>query len=329
MLKEDFCGVDVGSVELTVSLCRGAERVRRSFANTVVGRRALRRLLSRRGRRVRVCLESTGIYGLDLALELSGCEGVEVMVANPRAVRRFSEALMKRGKSDRMDAEVLEQFAARMPFEPWKVPSNGTLQLRSVCRRIRALTRSSTAEKNRLHAARASQSTPTVVLEDLEAQILQLRQSIRRLTKEALRIIAADLRLQKNFELLLTASGIAKTSAIQILGELSVLSDDLDARQWVAHAGLDPRHETSGTSVSKKPRLTKAGNKHLRGALFMPALAARQRDPNLKAFADRLAAKGKAPIQIVVAVMRKLLVGLHAMLAKQQPFDGQRLFALA
>lgn len=328
MLKEDFCGVDVGSTELTVSLRRGGEVIRRRFANTVAGRRALRRLLSRRGHCVRVCLESTGIYGLDLALELYGCAGVEVMVANPRAVRRFAQALMKRGKSDRIDADVLEQFAARMPFEPWKAPSTSALQLRSLCRRIRALTCSSTAEKNRLHAARASQTTPTLILEDLEEQILRLRQSIRRLTKEAMRIIAAEPRLQKNFELLLTANGIGRKSAIQILGELSVLADDLDARQWVAHAGLDPRHETSGTSVAKKPRITKAGNKHLRCALFMPALTARQRDPNLKAFGDHLSAKGKIPIQVVVAVMRKLLVGLHAMLEKQQPFNGQRLFAL-
>jgi transposase len=328
MLKEDSCGVDVGFVELTVSLRRGGEVLRRSFANTVAGHRALRRLMTRRGHRVRVCLESTGIYGLDLALELSGCPGVEVMVANPRAVRRFAEALMKRGKSDRIDADVLEQFAARMPFERWKPPSSSALQLRCLCRRIRALTNASTAEKNRLHAAKASQTTPTVIFEDLEEQILRLRQSVRRLTKEALRIIAAEPRLQKNLELLLTANGIAKKSAIQILGELSVLSNDLDARQWVAHAGLDPRHETSGTSVAKKPRITKAGNKHLRCALFMPALTARHHDPHLKAFADHLAAKGKIPIQVVVAVMRKLLVAIHAMLEKQQPFDGKRLFAL-
>jgi len=328
MLKEDFCGVDVGSVELTVSLHRGGEVVRRSFANTVAGHRALRRLVSRRGHRVRVCLESTGVYGLDLALELAQCEGVEVMVANPRAVRRFAQALMKRGKSDRIDAEVLEQFAARMPFEPWKAPSTSALQLRSVCRRIRVLTCSSTAEKNRLHAARASQTTSTVILEDLEEQILQLGQSVRRLTKEALRIIASQPQLQQNLQLLRTAKGIAQTSAIQILGELSVLSKDLDARQWVAHAGLDPRHETSGTSVAKKPRITKAGNKYLRCALFMPALTARQHDPNLKAFGDHLAAKGKIPIQVVVAVMRKLLVAIHAMLEKQQPFDGKQLFAL-
>jgi transposase len=329
MLKEDFCGVDVGSAELTVSLDRGGEVLRRSFTNTVAGRRALRRLVSGSGHRVRVCLESTGIYGLDVALELSGCEGVEVMVANPRAVRRFAQALMKRGKSDRIDADVLEQFAARMPFEPWKAPSTAVLQLRGICRRIRALTCSSTAEKNRLHAARASQITPAVILEDLEEQILQLRQSIRKLTREALRIIASQPELKRDLTLLQTAKGIAQSSAIQILGELSVLSKDLDARQWVAHAGLDPRHETSGTSVARKPRITKSGNKHLRCAIFMPALTARHYDPHLKAFGDHLAAKGKTPIQVVVAVMRKLLVAIHAMLEKQQPFDGNRLFAIA
>lgn len=102
----------------------------------------------------------------------------------------------------------------------------------------------------------------------------------------------------------------------------------MDGRQWVAHAGLDPRCESSGTSVDKKPRITKAGNKYLRSALFMPALAARRHSPHLKAFGDHLKARGKEPMQIVVALMRKLLVGISSMLKSQQPYDGKKLFAL-
>ncbi len=56
-------------------------------------------------------------------------------------------------------------------------------------------------------------------------------------------------------------------SAIKLMGELLVLPEDMRAKQWVALAGLDPRHNTSGTSVNKKPRLSKAGNHHLRKAL--------------------------------------------------------------
>jgi transposase len=75
------------------------------------------------------------------------------------------------------------------------------------------------------------------------------------------------------FTSLLTTTGIAETSALQILGELAVLPDMLDARQWVAFSGLDPRLFKSGKSVEKRPRISRGGSRHLRRALYMPALA--------------------------------------------------------
>ena len=264
---------------------------------------------------------------MDLALELEEPAGVEVMVNNPRAVRRFAQALMKRGKSDQIDGEVLREFAQRMPFLRWKRPSPKALELRAISRRIASVTKACTAEKNRLHAALLTKSTPRIVRQDLKKSIAQHQKSLVDLAAAALQLISAEPALKNNFRLITTATGIAKASGIQILGELGVLSSDLDGRQWIAHAGLDPRHESSGTSVEKKPRISKAGNRYLRCALFMPALVARHHDPYLRAFADRLQARGKEPIQVVVAVMRKLLVGLYGMLKNQQPYDGNKLFS--
>ena len=330
MLKVDTCGIDVGSKELVLTLRREGQSdpARKKFPNTEGGRGAVCRYLQRPGHLVRVCLESTGNYGLDLAMDLDACGGVEVMVANPRAVRRFAEALMTRNKSDQIDGDLLEQFAARMPFTRWQRPEQTALELRGISRRIRTLTDASTMEKNRLHAAKASRTTSAIVRRDIQETITRLQRSLTRLTKEALKIIASTPQLQKNFDLLLTAKGIGRNSAIRILGELAVLPQDMDARQKVAHAGLDPRHQTSGTSVEKKPRITKAGNKYLRSALFMPALCARRHSPHLKAFAEHLRARGKEPMQIVVALMRKLLVGISAMLKNQQPYEGTKLFRL-
>jgi transposase len=136
MLKEDSAGVDVGSMELQATLRRegGRDPARKKFLNTESGRRALCRWLIKPGHLVRVCLESTGNYGLDLAMDLDACQGVEVMVANPRAVRRFAEALMSRNKSDRIDGDVLEQLAARMPFTRWQKPDPSALELRGISR---------------------------------------------------------------------------------------------------------------------------------------------------------------------------------------------------
>jgi transposase len=123
---------------------------------------------------------------------------------------------------------------------------------------------------------------------------------------------------------MLSVPGMGETSAFQILGELVVLSDALNARQWVAFAGIDPSQFTSGTSVEKRPRISRGGS-HLRRALYMPALVALRHQPHLRAFYQRLLSRGKARLQAIVAVMRKLLHALFAMFRFNQSFDGSEL----
>ncbi|SFW37847.1 transposase, partial [Nitrosovibrio sp. Nv17] len=98
--------------------------------------------------------------------------------------------------------------------------------------------------------------------------------------------------------------------------------------QWVKAAGLDPRHFKSGTSVDKRACISKAGNCHIRRALYLPALSAKKHDPYVKGFFEHLICNGKTPLQGVCAVMRKLLHAIHGMLTHDQPFDNQRFYAL-
>lgn len=323
-----FAGIEVSLLELLVALSREGQTLPlRSFPNTPEGHRALADYLARPGSRVRVCLESTGVYGLDLALLLDRQEGIEVMVANPRAVRHFAQALMRRSKTDPLDALVLLEFATRMPFQPWPRPSARTLQLCGLARRIEAVTDLCVAEKNRLHAASAAQALPAAVRQDIARSIAFHERAIERLARQAQQLIAADALLQERFGELDSVPGIGATSAIALLAELALLSPDLDVRQWVASAGLDPREHSSGSSVHKKTRISKTGNRHLRRALFMPALVAVQHDPHLRSFYERLVARGKAKMQALVAVMRKLLHAIYGMFKHRQPYDGSRLFS--
>jgi transposase len=124
MNKHDDCGVEVSAERLLAGLEReGATRTRREFPNTPEGHNALVRWLVAPGRTVRVVMEATGLYGLDLALRLDAAPSVELMVANPRAVRHFAHALMKRSKNDPIDTDVMVEFAQRMPFHRWVRPS--------------------------------------------------------------------------------------------------------------------------------------------------------------------------------------------------------------
>jgi len=303
MDKTDYAGIEISAKELLVALRRdGKLKPWKSFPNTPQGHRAIVRYLARPERLLQVCLESTGVYGLDLALALHAAPGIEVRVANPRAVRHFAQALLERSKNDRLDALVLVEFAARLPFQPWPAPSAAALALHALARRLQALTELCTAEKNRLHATQAAQALPQIICQDLKQSIRFHQRALARLTREALKLIAQEAELQLRFNLLLTLPGVAQTSALQILAELAVQSADLDVRQWVAQASLDPREHTSGKSVHKKTRISKAGNAHLRRALYMPALLAVRHDPHFRAYYEHLLARGKLKMQALVAV---------------------------
>jgi len=320
------CGLEVSSKTLVVSLATAQGTVRRrEVSNTPAGHRELVQWLSGPSRRVRVCLEATGVYGLDIALALEAADGIEVMVANPRAARRFADAMMQRAKTDRIDADMLRQFAERMPFVAFQPPAESALALRAITRRLQALTHQRTGEKNRLHAAESSTTTPQVIVQSLKRQIRALDREIERLEQQAQRLIEADPLLERRHQLLQTLPGVGPKSAPKLLAELSVLPQDLTPRQWVAHAGLDPRPVESGLSVRKPRRISKTGNRRLRAALYMPALTAAHWNPPLRAFYEQLKRRGLCPMQALVAVMRKLLHAIHGIWTNNQPFNPQRL----
>ena len=126
-------GIDVSARELTVAV---ASKTTQSFENNAKGHRAISRLVAGCAKgEVQVCVEATGSYSLDLCFHLQGC-GLRVMVANPRAVANFAKAMMSRSKTDPMDAEVLREFAERMPFVEWVPPSQAALELRAASRRL-------------------------------------------------------------------------------------------------------------------------------------------------------------------------------------------------
>lgn len=327
---EVFAGLDVSAREISVARLRSKEKTPTvaSFANNASGHKALLAYLLQGTEHVRVCLEASGNYSLDLALALHAHRQVEVSVVNPRRARRFAESLGERSKTDPVDARVLCEYAARMPWVTWRPPTARALRLRAITRAIESLGVMHTQEKNREHALKASQALPSLVIREMRRHQRYLENRMEQLRREARRLIVKDPGLDRRFRLMVTVPGVAETSALQILGELVVLPDGLDARQWVAFSGLDPSQFTSGTSVEKKPRISRGGSRHLRRALYMPALVALRREPHLRAFYQRLVSRGKARLQAVVAVMRKLLHALFAMFRSNQTYDGSKLCSL-
>ena len=330
MKQVNQIGVDVDSEELVCVMQVAEERMPlATFANTAAGHQKFIRWATKGGRPARVCLEATGVYSLEFALALHHAKNVAVMVVNPRAIKDFSRACMQRAKTDAVDAGGILEYLQRMPFTAWQPPAPEILELQAINRRIVQLTTERTREKNRRHAAEFAGASADAIAHDIEVNIHHLERRIERMHNSGLQLVRGVPALATKLAHLVSTKGIGEASAMRLLAELLVLPDDLAAPQWVAHAGLDPRPYESGTSVHRPRRITKVGNRHLRAALYMPALVAIQHQPNVKAFYNKLVSRGKKPMQAVVAVMRKLLHAIWGMLKHDQDFDGNKFFKIA
>src|SRR5258705_11955865 len=242
MRKMTDAGIDVSKAVLDVAVRRD-ERVLETarFDTDASGHKTLVRWLTKSRRPARVVLESTGTYSLDVALALQRTRGIAVMVANPRAIKQFTGALMQRSKTDLTAAVALRDFAIRMPFVPWVPPAGHVLDVRAIARRIATLVVERTRERNPLHALQATVEASALVRNDIEVNVRHLERRIERLSAQALVLISDHPDLQARFELLVSVPGIAAHSAVQLLAELLVLPDTMTLRQWGAHAGLDHR----------------------------------------------------------------------------------------
>jgi transposase len=320
-----FVGVDVGKSTLDVRARDSAAKrtAEAQFENTTAAHAKLVRWLKKRSKKMRVVLEATGTYSFDLALALHAA-GIEIMVANPRAARKFADASMQRSSTDATMALALREFAARMDFTPWEPPRLAVRHLRDIARRIATLTVEKTRERNRIHAAAACSDTSDVIHRDLLLNIAHLESRIAELERHALALIADCPDLRRDYAHVISATGFAATTTIQLLPEIMMLPADMTVRQWVAHCGLDVRKVQSGTSVHKIPRISKQGNAHMRRLLYMPAIVAIQHDPHVRAFYEQLLARGKTKLQAIVAVMRKLLHSIFGMLKTDTDFDGAK-----
>src|SRR6185295_7585827 len=110
-------------------------------------------------------------------------------------------------------------------------------------------------------------------------------------------------------------------TAAKLLGEIPHLQAYKNADQVVAYAGLNPKERQSGTSIKGRSHISKTGNARIRKALYMPALVAMKHNPLLRAFAERLAARGLCKLAIITAVMRKLLHLVFGVIKTGKKFD--------
>ncbi|HWT08967.1 MAG TPA: IS110 family transposase [Roseomonas sp.] len=307
-----FVGIDVSKDRLDVAVLPGGEVF--AVARDAAGLDALAARLAPLAPAA-VALEATGGFETVVAATL-GAAGLPVVVVNPAQVRAFGRALGQRAKTDPIDARLIAAFAAATRPAIRPLPDEATTRLADLIARRRQIIAMMVAERQRLKrfAERRLQRSITRLLEALQRELSELDTEID-----------GDVRSspawRENEDLLTSVPGIGHTIARTMIAELPEIGQ-LDRRQIAALAGLAPWTRQSGQWKGRS--FIGGGRACVRAALHMGAVTAIRHNPALKAFRDRLIAAGKPKMVALVAVARKLLTILNAIIRGRTPWQPHR-----
>ncbi|HEY0235470.1 MAG TPA: IS110 family transposase [Afipia sp.] len=259
-----------------------------------------------------IAIEATGGFERIVAAGLAGAK-LPVVVVNPAYVRSFADALGKRAKTDPIDAYVIAHYAEAAKVQRRPLPDEMTRLLADLVARRRQIVEMIAAESQRAQRV----SNPR-----LKKSIARLRKALEKELSELDDDIGDQIRgtpvWAEKEDLLASVPGIGPVIARSLIAELPELGT-LDRRQIAALVGLAPWTRQSGKWRGKS--FIGGGRAKVRSALFMGAMVAARFNPQLKLFRDKLVAAGKPKLVAIIAVARKLLTILNAILRDKTPWQ--------
>jgi transposase len=259
-----------------------------------------------------VALEATGGFETIAAASLASA-GLPVVVVNPAQIRAFAAAIGQRAKTDPIDAAVIARFAEATKPVVRPLPDEATRLLGDLVARRRQIVEMMAAEGQRERRATDKR---------LKKSIARLRKALEKELVELDSEIDDSMRgssmWREKEDLLVSVPGVGPTIARTLIAELPELGT-LSRRQVAALAGLAPFTRQSGQWRGRS--FIAGGRTTVRTVLFMGAMVAKRHNPILKAFFDRLVAAGKPKMVALIAVARKLLTMLNAILRDRRPWQ--------
>ena len=269
---------------------------------------------------VLVVMEATGSYWIALATTLA-LAGFSVSVINPAQAHHFAKALLKRAKTDAIDAHTLAHLAALLQPAPWTPPPAIYYELQQRLAQRDALQDVQRQVQNQLHALEQGPVVVAAVKTRMETLIAALGSQIAEVDAELASAINQDAAWAAAAARLQTIPGVGVLTAAWLLVTTLNFTSCATPDEATAYAGLAPNPYQSGTSVRGRPAIGHTGNGRLRKALYLATLSAAQYNPVIKEFYDRLCAAGKPPKVARCAAARKLLHIAWAVATKGQSFD--------
>jgi len=253
-----------------------------------------------------VVLEATGGYQNPVVAAL-GAAALPVAVVNPRQARRFAEGHGRLAKTDAIDAATLALFAAQVRPEARPRPSAAAQQFAALLGRRRQVLQMRLAEQQRLAAAAGR------IAKDIRAHVAYLTRQFDRLEADLDAAIRASPLWRERDELLQSVPGVGPQVSRVLIAELPELG---------AAGGLAPFARDSGRARGR--RRIFGGRAAVRAALYMAALVAVRFNAPLAALYRRLVERGKAKKVALIAVARRLLGILNALVRSRTPWDEKR-----
>ena len=307
LAKPLFIGVDVSKAWVDIADTDGR---RKQVANEVAAIAAA--FTGSWSTCANIVCEATGGYERAL-MRVAAKLALPLRRVHPNRARAFAQATGRLAKTDVIDAKMLAQLAAFTVHEPPKpLPSAQAQELAAMVSRLDQLTDLRQSESCRAQLAPGTRIKASInaMLKVIDAQIDAMQEAIDA-------FIAADPALVENASLLRSCKGVGPKSAQAILAMLPEIGT-LDRRKIAALVGVAPITKASGASINHAS--IAGGRKALRDILFMAALSPSAHNPTFKAFRDRLKANGKPHKLVIVAVLRKLITTLNAMIKAKTPF---------
>lgn len=259
-----------------------------------------------------VAVEATGGFEVIVAAALAGAK-MPLVVLNPAQIRHFAKAVGQRAKTEPIDAAVIARFAQAVRPEPRPLPDEESRLLAELVTRRRQIIEMLVAERQREKRA----GNPRV-RKSLTRHIRMLEKELPAVDGDIDTLVRGSPAWRAKEDLLASVPGIGKILARTLMAELPELGT-LDRRCIASLAGLAPYTRQSGRWRGKS--MIGGGRSAVRSALFLGALVASRHNPILRDFYQRLLSTGKPKMLVLVAVARKLLTILNAILRDQRPWQ--------
>jgi transposase len=328
-IVKQVAGIDVAQKELVVSLGRMYDDLSteiyacKTFSNQSKGFMALTAWINQLTEQQLITsyvMEATGVYHESLAYFLTE-KGHIVSIVLPNKISNYFRTLEVKTITDKTSSEAIARFGLERKLDAWKKPGGIFKKLRQLTRERDQVVQHRSMIKNQLHAEQAEAEPNKSSVNRFKKQISFFNRQEQEIKVELESLIKQDKQVSESVKLIGSLSGIGMLTATTVLAETNGFELIRNKRQLVSYAGLDVREKQSGTSIKGKASISKKGNKYLRKAMHLPALAAIRSDERFKAVFARLVAKHGIKMKAAVAVQRKLLEIIYTVYKTNIPYD--------